>query len=282
MSGCKQIEELSVLGVRKLKNLEDLNLQECPISVLPYSSVEKVEAGGRLLDSSIDKCMVRLESLKLSRTGITEISFGEGVCPVLESLDLEDCDDLVDVGALPTTLTSLKLTGCCALKKITGLRGLAKLRSLDMSGCKEIEELPRLGVTELNNLEDLNLQECPITVLPFASVEKVQGGRRLLDSSIDKCMVRLKSLKLSMTRITEISFGEGVCPVLESLDLAGCDHLVEVGALPTTLTSLDLKDCCALMKITGLHGLAKLRDLDMAGCYAAAGSGNIDNGRSNH
>ena len=108
---------------------------------MSFSSVEKVQG-----DSSIEKCMLRLKSLKLSKTRITEISFGEGVCPVLESLDLSGCDDLVEVGALPTTLTSLDLSDCCALKKITGLRGLAKLRSLDMSGCKEIEELPGLGV----------------------------------------------------------------------------------------------------------------------------------------
>nr|ABK26674.1 unknown [Picea sitchensis] len=263
---CTQLKELpSAIG--DLRQLTSLSIMCCPIREVPFASVEKVQGGSRLLDSSIDMCMLRLNSLNLSNTRITEISFGEGVCPVLESLALERCNDLVEVGALPTTLTLLDLMDCCALKKITGLRGLAKLRYLYMSGCKEIEELPGLGVWELNNLENLNLQECPISVLPFASVEKVQGGRRFLDSSIDNCLLRLKSLSLSKTRITEISFGEGVCPVLESLYLAGCDDLVEVGALPTTLTSLYLTDCSALRKITGLRGLAKLRDLDMAGCY---------------
>lgn len=218
------------------------------------------------MDPSIDKCMLRLKSLDLS-TQITEITFGEGVCPDLEYLNLYYCDELVEVGALPTMLTSLRLSYCRALKKVRGLRGLPKLRYLYMKGCKEIENLP--DVRELDNLIYLVLEECPIGgVLPFGSVENVQGGCRLFDSSIDKCMPRLNWLNLCKTRITEISFGGGVCPVLETLDLSGCADLVEIGALPTTLTLLYLEDCCALKKISGLRGLAKLQFLRMEGCCA--------------
>eukprot|EP00253_Pinus_taeda_P012981 PITA_12981 len=227
MIGCKAIEELP--GLAELNSLENLYLCECPLSVVvPFFSVEKVQEGRRLLDSSIDRCMPRLQYLDLSKARITEISFCKGVCPVLKALNLSDCNDLVEVGALLTALTSLALRDCYALKKITGLHGVAKLQYLDMDGCEVIEELPDLA--ELNNLEVLNLRECPISaVMPFSSVEKVQGGRRLLDSSIDNRMLRLKYLNLNQAKITEISFGEGVCPALEQLDFSDCKNLVEVG-----------------------------------------------------
>eukprot|EP00253_Pinus_taeda_P007589 PITA_07589 len=246
--------------------LTHLSILSSPIREVPFGSVQNVQGGLRLLDSSIDNCMFRLIHLDLSRTRITEISFGEGVCPVLKYLNLSDCADLVEVGALPTTLTSLDLSGCCALKKITALRGLAKLKRLNMGKCKTIKELP--GLAELNNLEYLFLFECPISVVvPFASVEKVQRSR-LSDLCVDKCMLRLRELYLKRARISEISFGEGVCPALERLDLTNCKNLVEVGALPTSLKSLRLSYCSALKKVTGLPGLAKLKDLYLKGCYS--------------
>ena len=33
------------------------------------------------------------------------------------------------------------------------------------------------GITELNHLEALIVKDCPISEVPFASVEKVQGGK---------------------------------------------------------------------------------------------------------
>jgi len=110
------------------------------------------------LDSSIDKCMLWLKYLDLSKTRITEISFGEGVCPALENLILEDCAQLVEVGALPTTLTDLSLKHCCALKKLRGLRGLAKLRSLNMTRCCAVEELR--GLETLISLQKMFTSEC--------------------------------------------------------------------------------------------------------------------------
>lgn len=137
--------------VRELKQLTSLSIARSQVREVPFANVEKFVGGGRLFDSSIHKCMVRLRSLNLSETKITEISFGEGVCPVLQYLDLRLCRDLVEIGALPTTLISLKMTGCSVLKKITGIHGLAKLQTLDIGWCSEIEQLP--GLETLISLE---------------------------------------------------------------------------------------------------------------------------------
>jgi len=87
-----------------------------------------------------------------------------------------------------------------------------------------------------------------------------------LDSSIGQCMPRLQNLKLNSTKLSELSFAEGVCPNLQRLSIRWCHQLVEVGTLPSTLIKLKLISCDNLRKVKGLCGLAKLQRLDISDC----------------
>lgn len=132
--------------IMKMNNLESLQVVDCPLQELPFTRALTQ------LDS-IDKCMFQLKFLRLYNTHISEISFHEGVCPNLQYLKITFCNDLVEVGALPTSLITLDLSSCYGLRRIQGLRSLAKLQILNINGCKEVEELPSIE-TLPSSLED--------------------------------------------------------------------------------------------------------------------------------
>jgi hypothetical protein len=130
---------------------------------------------------------------------------------------------------------------------------------------------------KMKNLELLKVTRSPLLQLPFKRVKKetealltIMRMKRTvseLDSPIDTVMIQLKELELCCTKISEVSFSQGVCPNLQILRIKGCKKLVEVGALPRTLITLDLRCCRALSEIGGLFGLAKLEELDIRGCH---------------
>lgn len=109
-------------------------------------------------ESVINNCMVGLENLQLYETRVSELSFVEGICPNIQHLKIDNCNDLVEIGALPASLLTLQLKSCGALRKIGGLFGLAKLQQLDISECEQLEELPSLET--LTSLEELRVGEC--------------------------------------------------------------------------------------------------------------------------
>lgn len=190
------------IGVTEMNNLEILKVHTCPLLELPFASVEMVERGKtaltdlrghRVFDSDIDRCMLALKYLELHCTIVSEVSFPKGVCSNLEHLKIRSCNDLLEVGALPSTLVTLEFSSCCALKKIGGLWGLANLRQLDISGSKELEELPSLETLE--SLEELRASECAklksirglaqltklriLDVKEYNDIEEIQGVEKL-------------------------------------------------------------------------------------------------------
>lgn len=205
-----------------------------------------------------------LKELNLKHTNLTELPIAIGNLRQLEILKLQ-CPFLEmlpsSLGKL-TSLEELTLHFCNKLRHLPDSVGdLTHLTTLTIHYAP-IEYLPA-AVMRLNNLEILKVRSCPLLEVPFNSVEKVG----LLDSSIDKtCMIRLRHIDLQGTRLKELSFCEGVCPNLQRLNVSCCHELVLVGALPTTLISLDLQECPALKEIKGLSGLAQLRLLDISGC----------------
>lgn len=112
---------------------------------LPFTKVEgeRETTEGQIassdLDASLDTGILKLEELHLELIEISEVSFPPRVCPRLRLLEIKSCNGIVEIGALPTTLRTLVLKRCGALRKIGGLSGLANLESVDMTDCNNIE-----------------------------------------------------------------------------------------------------------------------------------------------
>jgi Leucine-rich repeat (LRR) protein len=210
------------IGLTELNNLEILKVHTCPLREVPFASVEMVERGKTALtdlrghivfDSCIDKCMLALKYLELHWTIISEVSFPKGVCPNLQHLKIKSCNDLVEVGELPSTLVTLEFSSCCALKKIEGLWGLANLRQLDISGCKEVEELPSLETLE--SLEEFRASEC-------VKLKSIRGLAQL---------TKLRMLDLKESNDIEERPGVEKLRSLQKLNASGCPKLQQDGGL---------------------------------------------------
>jgi Leucine-rich repeat (LRR) protein len=166
LSNCRELKSLPN-SVGLLTQLTEIAF-DCPICELPFKKAEGeietvTESRGRRtfsnFDSSIDKCcMLRLHSLELYGTEIAQVSFDEAVYPNLRHLLVSGCNVLVEVGTLSNTLIKLELYYCVKLRKIKGLCGLAKLQSLYIRECKELEELT--SIETLASLEELQASNC--------------------------------------------------------------------------------------------------------------------------
>ena len=117
---------MKMLKIKEMNTLEVLKIDYCHPSDPPF-----IKYGGEI------------EIFGISR-GALEVSYFKDVCLNLQHVETVDCNALVEVGALETTLINLNLRGCGALRKVGGLCGLSKLPMLNISGCKELEELPSI------------------------------------------------------------------------------------------------------------------------------------------
>jgi len=158
-----QLEKLSLNGtgveclppcIMALKNLVHLKVQYSPLREVPFKS-------GRDSPDGLIECMLSLKGLWLVSTRISEIAFGEGICPNLQCLYIYRCERLVEVGTLPATLSKLDLWDCADLENIEGICGLAKLQTLKIKMCPKVEELSGLGT--LKSLDTLELYRCRVT-----------------------------------------------------------------------------------------------------------------------
>eukprot|EP00253_Pinus_taeda_P034369 PITA_34369 len=152
----RMLTQLKRLKIYRNKNVEKLEVKECPSREVAFQNVaEEVET---VTDSRGPGVSSKMDASEASY-------FINAVFPNLQHLQIESCDRLVEVGALPTTLQSLEIsyctmleelpsmqtllsleklttTGCSKLKRLHGLAQLTKLQHLDVSGCSELEELP--------------------------------------------------------------------------------------------------------------------------------------------
>jgi hypothetical protein len=81
----------------------------------------------------------------------------EGVLPSLETLDLSDNSELMQVKGLPSTLIRLNLQGCDQLKTLINLSNLVDLKFLCINECIHLETL---NVEGLMSLEEIQAEGC--------------------------------------------------------------------------------------------------------------------------
>lgn len=252
MGNLTNLQRISLRDCRSLKmlpnsmgnctNLEIINLHGCcDLEMLPDSFGDL--ANLKHIDVSHCKSLKRIPNIYST---LTNLSYTNSACSSIEmhpsyitnsmELWLNNCDKLQ---CLPPLLS------------VPVLNQLTKLKLLQCG----IQYLPEY-VMNMNNLEYLKIEDCPLLELPFKNVE---GG-------LNKGMFQLKLLHLSGTNISEVSFPEGVCPNLQNVKILNCNDLVEVGALPSTLRTLSFMGCPSLRKIPRPCGLPKLRRLSINRC----------------
>jgi hypothetical protein len=177
------------LQIKEMNNLEVLKIEDCQPSDLPVK-----KDGGEI------------ETLSNSRDA-SEVSYSEDVCLNLEHVEIKDCNGLVEIEALPTTLITLKLSGCGALMKVGGLSGLSKVQTLDISWCIELEELP--SIETLVSLRVVQVVEC-------VKLKSIRGLGQLTKLQI-----------LCVSVCSELEELEGIqdCMLLRELDTKECPKL---------------------------------------------------------
>jgi len=178
-------------------------------------------------------------------TNIKELPVALGDLSNLEVLEIGS----PDLHSLPPSLCNLK-----------------NLKRLEIRGCQKLKYLP----DSLELLTDFSVTGCPLTELVFKRVEVQREAS--VDSSFKEFMPRLQRFYVSGTEISKISFGEGVCPNLQSLDISYCKKLEKIeglSGLPKLkklwivgrgdLEELPGVELCRLLEETFVHGSLKLR-----------------------
>jgi Leucine-rich repeat (LRR) protein len=163
----RMLTQLKKLRISCIKNLERLEIKECPSREVGGEIETATDSRGRGVLSKLDA---------------SEASYSNAVFPNLQHLHIDHCHRLVEVGALPTTLQTLDIEDCWAmeelpsmetlvslekltteecymLKRIHGLGQLTKLKELYLLACYELEELP--GVEHSRSLESVCARSCP-------------------------------------------------------------------------------------------------------------------------
>ncbi|KAL3355269.1 hypothetical protein AABB24_019372 [Solanum stoloniferum] len=265
--GFTGFENLATLpsSICKLKSLVSLNVSDCsklkcfPEEIGDLENLENLDARGTLI-SQLPSSIVQLNKLKLlsfakqnSGGGLVDgvyFSFpavSDGL-RLLEILNLSYCN-LID-GSLPedigslSSLNELYLSGNNFEHLPQSIAQLGALRSLDLSDCKRLKELPDFG--GMQNLATLNLSNC-------TNLEEVHHSLGCLEKL---CTLKLTNCK-RLKRFPVLCINS-----LEYLNLEGCSSLE---MFPEILGSMDLKLKSGL-KCLDLRGLENLVTLPSSIC----------------
>ena len=203
----------------------------------------------------------------------------------LESLDL-GCDEpwakagargqIADLSplALLTALRSLDLSGCKQVRDLGPLAGLTALQSLDLSWCHYIAGLsPLAGLTALQSLNleascHLIAEFSPLAGLTALQSLNLWGCRQISELSPLAGLTSLQSLDLDgCEQIADLSPLAGLT-ALQSLTLEGCRQISDLSPLAglTALQSLNLEWCDQIAELSPLAALSSLGQLDLSWC----------------
>ncbi|CAI0543577.1 unnamed protein product [Linum tenue] len=196
---------------------------------------------------------------------------------------LSSREQFLDVSGL-RDIEELLIFGYKQLTKVYGLEKLETLRSLSISDCTSVRELPDLS--GLKNLKNLNIVDCSsIAQLPnlsrFVNLKSLQISRCTRLSEV-KGLERLEWLEyLSMSGcswIKELPDLSGLENVV-TLDISGCTGLTEVVGLENleALQALQMANCKSIKQLPDLSGLKHLRELDITGCTQLAEVAGVHN-----
>ncbi len=214
------------------------------------------------------------EPALLDLTGAMNLSSlqGTGKLAGLHTLIAIDCPKLISAEGLELhpTLEDLVFTESAALVDVTALQGLPNLRTLDLSGCKEVADL---DVSSLIALENLYLSRC--RKLKSLDVSALPQLRQLY---LDGCagLSQLKGLE-SLNQLTDLDVsnatslpdldGVGSLASLIVLDIRNVDlpDFEEIGSLPA-LRVLRMGGQDAIQTLEPFSGIETLKEIHLEAC----------------
>ncbi|XP_039165161.1 disease resistance protein TAO1-like [Eucalyptus grandis] len=227
---CKALHELpdSIQACRKLQHLSLAGCYE--LTKIP-SSIGKM--GELELPDSIGE-LTKLKILRISHTEIEKLPSAIGKLTSLQELDASGCQKLtgqllLDEGGLPS-LSTLRL-------------GSAKISCL----LDDSHERSTLKLRELSALEHLDLLYCT----ELQSLPEPPSGLLSL---------QLTCLSKKLPSLSHLSH-------LEKLTLHSCMSLRSIPKLPSCIQELRVQKCPELKKLSNLHELKFLLELEFWQCY---------------
>ncbi|KAG6679468.1 hypothetical protein I3842_14G132900 [Carya illinoinensis] len=271
-------------GSMVLPNLKELDLNSCEnlIEIPDLSGAPNLEQIGFLYCKSLCKVhpsikvLKQLQVLRMSGTRTKQLWKGLVVLPNLKELDLNSCENLIEIPDLSEApnLEKIDFSGCRSLCKVhPSIKVLKQLQELRMSNTR-IKQLWK-GLVVLPNLKELDLNSCENLIeIPDLSeapnLEKIDfsGCRSLckVHPSI-KVLKQLQELRMSNTRIKQLWKGLVVLPNLKELDLNSCENLIEIPDLSEApnLEKIDFSGCRSLCKVhPSIKVLKQLQKLRMS------------------
>ncbi|CAF1384829.1 unnamed protein product [Adineta ricciae] len=268
---CDRIGRLTFVGISSCKNLQDLNLSECPT------------VNDEAIRIITDGCHILLY-LNLSHTDITDQTFRSLArhCHFLQFLSVAYARQFSDR----------------AFVYLSNGRGCRKLTHLDVSGCTQLtpvgfeaiadafRELETLVMDDVGNLSDRHIQSLCKRMNHLKHISMWSSARRLSGFSF-RHMTALTKLSVVKFDSNNLITDEHLrvlarsCPEICHLSMTDCISVTDtcmryIGTLKQ-LRVLNVADCL-LISDTGIKALtegacqARLRELNLTNCMRVSDS----------
>ncbi|ERM96709.1 TMV resistance protein N [Amborella trichopoda] len=261
LRGCHNLERIPNCSL--YPNLETLNLEQC------CNLVEIPNSIG-LLRNLVYLNLCECSSLK-------EVPDSLGSLENLKELDVGQCEEL---SRFPTSIGRMRSLRYLYMKNTAlatlpdDFGRLSKLEELTMNWCKQLKELPEsfgnlTSLRALNISNSTSLTRLPSTFSSLCSLEKLNAEDCNLQGMIPDDFEKLSSLRiLNLTRnkVQGLPSSMRCLSHLEELYINGCEQLVAIPELPTSLKHLDASGCKSLQMITKLSHLYHLETLCIYDC----------------
>ncbi|KAK8487949.1 hypothetical protein V6N11_076739 [Hibiscus sabdariffa] len=173
----------------------------------------------------------------------------------LQSLICTGCESLVELPCLNClgSLERLDISDCKNLRKISDISGAINLKWLNCKDCVSLVELPCLN--HLKSLQKLEYENCrkleKFPVLPnvFSELDFSHTEIKQVPDSIQH-LVGLRKLRLSYSKVENVSMNISKLESLGELDLDHCENLRTLLRLPRYLWRLDASHCISLVQVS--------------------------------